>query len=113
MKGRTRVALIVLGGVAAAGLTTLSLCAVERKRDAPAAAPKDEALEVAGLRKGKLFMPTRVYTKEQDAEVLRLFEGLRVADVADGMDQAGLKTWVSCQPTSSRCGRTSSTSRIA
>lgn len=43
------------------------------------------------LRAGKSFIPTRVYTEEEDRKVLRLFEGLRVADVSDGMDQAGLQ----------------------
>lgn len=43
------------------------------------------------LRAGHNFIPTRVYTPEQDQEILKLFEGLRVADVTDGMDKAGLK----------------------
>jgi 4-hydroxy-4-methyl-2-oxoglutarate aldolase len=42
------------------------------------------------LRAGKNFIPTRVYTAEQDEHTLKLFEGLRVADVSDGMDKAGL-----------------------
>lgn len=42
------------------------------------------------LRAGKNFIPTRVYTAEEDRRVLKLFEGLRVADVADGMDKVGL-----------------------
>ncbi len=42
------------------------------------------------LRAGKSFLATQVYTPEQDRAVLALFEGLRVADVSDGMDQAGL-----------------------
>ena len=91
MKGRTRVALIVLGLVAAAGLTTLSLCAGERNGDAPTPPPQRKAVSADELRGGKSLMPTRVYTAEQDAELLALFAGLRVADVADGMDQAGLE----------------------
>lgn len=43
------------------------------------------------LRAGLNFIPTKVYTPEQDQEILMLFEGLRVADVTDGMDKAGLK----------------------
>jgi 4-hydroxy-4-methyl-2-oxoglutarate aldolase len=31
------------------------------------------------------------YTQEQDAEILKAFEGLRVADVSDGMDVVGLQ----------------------
>jgi 4-hydroxy-4-methyl-2-oxoglutarate aldolase len=44
----------------------------------------------AELRGGKSFIPTSVYTLEQDREVLKLFDGLRVSDVSDGMDRAGL-----------------------
>lgn len=57
-----------------------------------AAAPaqqKDEAL--AELRAGKNFIPTPVYSPEQDEQILKLFEGLRVTDVSDGMDKAGLQ----------------------
>ena len=43
------------------------------------------------LRAGKNFLPTPVYPAEEDAKVLALFEGLRVADVSDGMDAAGLQ----------------------
>ncbi len=43
------------------------------------------------LRAGHNFIPTKVYTVEQDQQILKLFEGLRVADVTDGMDKAGLK----------------------
>lgn len=42
------------------------------------------------LRKGKNFIPTKVYSEQEDQEILKLFEGLRVADVTDGMDKAGL-----------------------
>ena len=42
------------------------------------------------LRAGKNFIATRVYTQQQDQELLKLFEGLRVADVSDGMDKVGL-----------------------
>ncbi len=42
------------------------------------------------LRSGKDFLPVRVFSPEEDQELLRLFSGLRVADVSDGMDKAGL-----------------------
>jgi 4-hydroxy-4-methyl-2-oxoglutarate aldolase len=42
------------------------------------------------LRSGKEFLPITVYPAEEDWELLRLFSGLRVADVSDGMDKAGL-----------------------
>lgn len=42
------------------------------------------------IRTGWNFIPTRVYTAQQDRQTLALFDSLRVADVADGMDKAGL-----------------------
>jgi len=50
-----------------------------------------EAATVAELRKGKSFIPTRVYSEEEDQTILELFKGLRVADVSDGMDAVGLQ----------------------
>ncbi len=41
-------------------------------------------------RAGKNFIETKVYTHEQDLALLAKFEGLRVADVSDGMDKVGL-----------------------
>jgi len=49
-----------------------------------AASPED-------LRAGKNFLPTAVTTELEDAKILALFKGLRVADVSDGMDAAGLQ----------------------
>jgi regulator of RNase E activity RraA len=37
------------------------------------------------------FLPTAVFPPEDDARVLKAFDGLRVADVSDGMDMAGLQ----------------------
>lgn len=42
-------------------------------------------------RAGKNFIATRVFSAADDANVLKAFEGLRVADVTDGMDFVGLK----------------------
>ena len=53
-------------------------------------AAQDSATDTAGLRAGTNFIPTRVFTAEQDQQVLKAFEGLRVADVCDGMDAVGL-----------------------
>ncbi|MBN2697905.1 MAG: hypothetical protein JXR52_03715 [Bacteroidales bacterium] len=39
---------------------------------------------------GYNFIESRWYTEAEDLELLRLYEGLRVADVSDGMDRAGL-----------------------
>ncbi|MBN2182353.1 MAG: RraA family protein [Sedimentisphaerales bacterium] len=51
---------------------------------------QNPAASTEELRAGKNFIPTKVYTAEQDEQILKLFEGLRVADVSDGMDKAGL-----------------------
>jgi 4-hydroxy-4-methyl-2-oxoglutarate aldolase len=56
----------------------------------PAEAQQSPAPDVEELRAGKNFIPTKVYTAEEDEQILKLFEGLRVADVSDGMDKAGL-----------------------
>jgi hypothetical protein len=45
---------------------------------------------VASLRAGTNFITTRVYSPEEDERILNGFEGLRVADVSDGMDAVGL-----------------------
>lgn len=49
------------------------------------------AESAAELRKGKNFIATQVYSEEEDQKILQLFKGLRVADVSDGMDAAGLQ----------------------
>lgn len=41
-------------------------------------------------RSGQNFIETPVYSLEEDREILQAFEGLRVADVTDGMDSVGL-----------------------
>src|SRR4030042_464365 len=56
----------------------------------PAEAQQTPAPNLEELRAGKNFIPTKVYTAEQDEQILKLFEALRVADVSDGMDKAGL-----------------------
>jgi 4-hydroxy-4-methyl-2-oxoglutarate aldolase len=45
----------------------------------------------AELRRGKSFIPTSVFSEEEDRNLLALFDGLRVADVTDGMDAVGLQ----------------------
>ncbi len=45
---------------------------------------------VAALRAGTNFLATPVYSAEEDAALLRLYAGLRVADVCDGLDAVGL-----------------------
>jgi regulator of RNase E activity RraA len=53
----------------------------------PSAKSPDPAAELRG---GKGFIATEVYSLEDDKKILALFDGLRVADVSDGMDKAGL-----------------------
>lgn len=55
-------------------------------------APTANAAEsnAPSLRQGTNFIATRVYAAAEDAAVLKQFEGLRVADVSDGMDKVGL-----------------------
>jgi 4-hydroxy-4-methyl-2-oxoglutarate aldolase len=42
------------------------------------------------LASGMNFIPTKLYSAEEDAKVLDLYKSLRVADVTDGLDMAGL-----------------------
>lgn len=46
--------------------------------------------EVAQLEQGINFIESSWYSEAEDLELLKLYEGLRVADVSDGMDMAGL-----------------------
>jgi regulator of RNase E activity RraA len=64
---------------------TLTAAAVLLAASVVPAASEDRA-----LRAGKGFIETPVYTAAGDAALLKLFEGLRVADVTDGMDAVGL-----------------------
>ncbi len=73
MKKRDLVFLIVLLGLMTVGTS-----------------PKSRGNTPQDLRSGKEFLPISVYTAEEDQELLKLFAGLRVADVSDGMDKAGL-----------------------
>jgi 4-hydroxy-4-methyl-2-oxoglutarate aldolase len=45
----------------------------------------------AELRQGKGFIPTPVFSEDEDRKLLAHFDGLRVADVTDGMDAVGLQ----------------------
>ena len=56
----------------------------------PAAGGQEAGPSTEELRAGRNFIPTMVYSTEEDAQILKLFEGLRVADVSDGMDKVGL-----------------------
>jgi 4-hydroxy-4-methyl-2-oxoglutarate aldolase len=45
----------------------------------------------SALRSGRNFLATPVYSQAEDQKILKLFEGLRVADVTDGLDAVGLQ----------------------
>lgn len=42
------------------------------------------------LKKGVNFLETETYSEEANQKLLKMYEGLRVADVSDGMDMVGL-----------------------
>ena len=73
MKYRTRLAVAV------------TLAALSNASMARAAEPTVEELQT-----GMNFIATEVYSAEDDAKVIKAFEGLRVADTVDGMDAVGL-----------------------
>ena len=54
------------------------------------AVPATSAEDTEKLRAGATLMATQVYSLDEDRKILKAFEGLRVADVSDGMDFVGL-----------------------
>jgi 4-hydroxy-4-methyl-2-oxoglutarate aldolase len=85
LKAKTKVVtLLVLTGLSGSYLLLLS------PYSTPAKAQQNTTPSVKELRAGKNFIPTRVYTIQEDEQILKLFKGLRVADVSDGMDKVGL-----------------------
>ena len=86
----------VLTGLALGGVLLLSgpaapvEPALAQAKDPALAQTKAAEKQDAEYRTGKNFIPTKAYSQQEDQEVLRLFKGLRVADVSDGMDAAGL-----------------------
>jgi regulator of RNase E activity RraA len=69
--------------VRAAFAVALLLAAARAGAQPPAAAPDARA--------GRGFIATPVHSAEEDRQLLALYDGLRVADVTDGMDAAGLQ----------------------
>jgi regulator of RNase E activity RraA len=49
-----------------------------------------QQIDKKDLEKGVNLIQTKTYSVEDDAKILKLYEGLRVADVSDGMDMVGL-----------------------
>jgi len=83
---RTKVvaALLAVAGLSGACLLFIDACSQ------PVIAEQDAGPGVDELRAGKNYITTRIYSAEEDEQILKLFEGLRVSDVADGMDKVGL-----------------------
>jgi regulator of RNase E activity RraA len=53
--------------------------------------PEEKAAEIQETRAGKNFIATPVCSEAEDQRILAIFEGLRVADITDGMDAVGLQ----------------------
>lgn len=68
------------------GLSLLVMAAQTK----PAATVQDSNTVAEEIRAGKNFIATKVYSDEEDQQIIKLFDGLRVADVSDGMDKVGL-----------------------
>ncbi len=75
--------------IAAAGLVVLAWMWMTNDTNV-ATAQENDGPNVEELRDGHNFIATQVYSQEEDQAILRLFDGLRVADVSDGMDKVGL-----------------------
>jgi len=85
----TRNAKTIVGLLVVIGLSVVLLLSIATNLQ-PTSAQEAAEPSVEELRRGKNFIATKVYSAEQDQEILELFEGLRVADVSDGMDKVGL-----------------------
>ncbi len=77
MKHSIALASVAFGSVCALIIPTQPSTAEVNKNDSP-------------LRAGTNFIPTHVFSAEDDQALLRAFEALRVADVTDGLDAVGL-----------------------
>ncbi len=53
-------------------------------------APAAAQAQSANKEKVKTYMPFRQYSQEENEKILKMYEGLRVADVSDGLDAVGL-----------------------
>ena len=83
---RTKTTLTLVLSAALLGLAWIAMTA---PANTALAQPSDGAGTDA-MRAGKNFIATPIYTEQEDKEILKRFEGLRVADVSDGMDKVGL-----------------------
>jgi 4-hydroxy-4-methyl-2-oxoglutarate aldolase len=77
---------LILGEISMKNLLILFLCVFAGSKSYVLAQGPDKT----DLQKGVYYIETKVYSDEDNARTLKLFDGLRVADVTDGMDMAGL-----------------------
>src|SRR4030043_464299 len=49
-----------------------------------------QVADITTIAKGINYIETKLYTAEEDTRILNLYKDLRVADVSDGLDMAGL-----------------------
>jgi len=73
------------------GLSTGMLLALFWLQPVFTHAQAEKSTDSEALRAGKNFLATPVHSATADRRLLSLYQGLRVADVADGMDAAGLQ----------------------
>ena len=76
--------LVVAAGLLAVTVVWMALVSI------PVTAQQSKPPAGEDLRAGRNFMETKVYSEQDDQEILKLFQGLRVSDVSDGMDKVGL-----------------------
>ena len=86
--GKTKTA-VAVAAVVLTGMLAFSMLVIVTY-SAPATAQQSGSSSMDELRAGKNFIPTKVYKAKDDEQILKLFDGLRVADVSDGMDKVGL-----------------------
>jgi 4-hydroxy-4-methyl-2-oxoglutarate aldolase len=72
------------------GIFVLFMLVASTYSESKAANEQSSRQDTKDLWTGKNFIQTKVYSEQEDEQILKLFDGLRVADVSDGMDRAGL-----------------------
>jgi len=87
ISSKTTIVVIVLVLIATLGFSLVFSGSYSR----PALANENTGPNTNELRAGKNFIQTKIYSAKDDEQILKLFEGLRVADVSDGMDKVGLR----------------------
>jgi len=84
--GRSGKALTLIVVASLAAVAVLWMAVVS----GPAAAQQSPKPAGDDLRAGRNYIETPIYSEQDDLSILKLFEGLRVSDVTDGLDKVGL-----------------------